>query len=44
MATIFKMAALNIICTHPSSFSFIAFKMLQVIFKLTANLETNYAA
>ena len=38
MATIFKMAALNIICR----LSFIAFKMLQVILKLTANLETNY--
>ena len=41
MATIFKMAALNIIFTHLSSFSFIALKMLQVILKLTVNLETN---
>ena len=42
MATIFKMAALNIICKRRTSFSFVAFKILQVILKLTANLETNY--
>ena len=42
MATIFKMATLNIIFRHWSSFSFIALKMLQVILKLSVNLETNY--
>ena len=42
MATIFKTAVLNIIFRHRSSFSSIALKMLQVILKLTVNLETNY--
>ena len=45
MATTFKMAVLNVIFRRWSSLlkmATIAIKMMQVILKLTVNLESNY--